>query len=134
MDIKQGVLGDCYLLAVLSALSERPNRIKDLFVSQHFNKLGIYALKINVMGEWTECVIDDFIPCYNKQRGMCFTKAHGNELWVVLLEKVWAKTFGSYLQIESGFTREAMHAFTGAPTRTFFNEKKNFEHAWEALL
>jgi len=99
MDIKQGVLGDCYLLAVLSALSERPNRIKDLFVSQHFNKLGIYALKINVMGEWTECVIDDFIPCYKnfKQRGACFTRAHGNELWVVLLEKVWAKTFGSYL-------------------------------------
>lgn len=88
------------------------------------------------MGEWTECVIDDFIPCYNdfKRRGACFTRAHGNELWVVLLEKVWAKTFGSYLQIESGFTREAMHSFTGAPTKTFFNEEKNKEPAWEALL
>ena len=31
-DIKQGLLGDCYFLSVLSVLSEVPSRIKKLFV------------------------------------------------------------------------------------------------------
>lgn len=33
-DIKQGLLGDCYFLSVLSVLSEDPKRIKDLFLTK----------------------------------------------------------------------------------------------------
>jgi hypothetical protein len=32
-DIKQGALGDCYFLSSLSALTENPDRIRNLFVS-----------------------------------------------------------------------------------------------------
>jgi len=32
-DIKQGLLGDCYFLSVLSVLSEHPSRITKLFLS-----------------------------------------------------------------------------------------------------
>lgn len=31
-DIKQGLLGDCYFLAGLSALAEVPERIRELFL------------------------------------------------------------------------------------------------------
>jgi hypothetical protein len=31
-NIKQGFLGDCYLLASLAALAERPDRIMNLFL------------------------------------------------------------------------------------------------------
>lgn len=33
-DIEQGFLGDCYFLAGLAALAERPDRIFDLFLTQ----------------------------------------------------------------------------------------------------
>jgi len=37
-DIKQGILGDCYLLSVLSCLAENPVRIKNLFVDDEVNE------------------------------------------------------------------------------------------------
>lgn len=33
-DIKQGYLGDCYFLAGLAALAERPDRIFNLFLTK----------------------------------------------------------------------------------------------------
>lgn len=38
--------------------------------------------------------MDDYIPCDDKQPA--FSQANGNELWVILLEKAWAKMHGSY--------------------------------------
>lgn len=36
------------------------------------------------------------------------------------MEKAWAKMFGSYEKIEAGYTREALFALTGAPTKVFY--------------
>lgn len=46
-----------------------------------------------------ECVVDDYIPC-NTKGCPIFSKANGNELWVLLLEKAYAKIYGSYHKIE----------------------------------
>lgn len=62
------------------------------------------------------------IPCISEQRGPAFTRSHGNELWVMFLEKAWAKIYGSYDNIEGGLTRECLHDLTGAPTKTLWNE------------
>ena len=51
-----------------------------------------------------------------------FSSAHGSEIWVLLLEKAWAKIYGSYENIEAGYTREALYALTGAPTKVFYIE------------
>ena len=36
-DIKQGMLGDCYFLSALAALSEKPDRIRDMFLDEDTN-------------------------------------------------------------------------------------------------
>lgn len=51
---------------------------------------------------------------YNKP---AFTSAKDNELWVVLLEKAWAKLYSSYKRIEAGYPEEGLHDLTGAPVR-----------------
>ena len=113
-DIKQGLLGDCYFLSVLSVLAEHSRRITKLFLTDRQNNLGVYGVKICKNGEWKEVVVDDYIPCWKD--GPAFSKAHGNELWVILLEKAWAKLHGSYERIEAGFAENVLRDLTGAPT------------------
>lgn len=62
-DIKQGQLGTCYFLAALSALSESPKRIANLFITRKINAALYYSVKILHRGIWREVVIDDWIPC-----------------------------------------------------------------------
>lgn len=113
-DIKQGLLGDCYFLSVLSVLSEVPSRITKLFLTSDQNSMGVYGIRICKNGEWKDVVIDDYIPCWREDPA--FSKANGNELWVILLEKAWAKLHGSYERIEAGFAENVLRDLTGAPT------------------
>jgi calpain-15 len=66
-------------------------------------------------------VIDDFIPC--KSGKPAFSRANGNELWVLLLEKAYAKAYGSYFKIEGGNPAIALRDLTGAPYVNF--DEKN---------
>ena len=113
-DIKQGLLGDCYFLSVLSVLTEVPSRISKLFEIDSRNDQGIWAVKLYKNGEWSEVVMDNYIPCIDGDA--CFSKANGNELWVIILEKAWAKLHGSYERIEAGHSHEVMRDLTGAPS------------------
>ena len=62
-------------------------------------------------GEWINIVIDDFIPCRNNKPA--FSKAKDKELWVILLEKAYAKMYGNYDKIEAGLTGQAIRDLTG---------------------
>ena len=75
--------------------------------------------------------IDGHIPCVFGNPA--FSKSDKEELWVMLLEKAWAKLYGSYKQIEAGFAEEPLHDLTGAPIKHLFPRQK-FEESWEYLL
>lgn len=77
-------------------------------------------------------VVDDLIPCLDNQP--FFNQTKENELWVILLEKAYAKLYGGYLNIESGLTREALRDLTGAPAKTFFTKKTDQKDLWEQIL
>ena len=62
-DIKQGLLGDCYFLSILSVLAEKPQRIRQLFITEHVSQHGVYAVMLKKNGEARQVVIDDFFPC-----------------------------------------------------------------------
>ena len=68
---------------------------------------------LNLFGEWQHVVIDDFIPVKNKAPS--YSRANGDELWVLLLEKAYAKAYGSYEIIEGGNPAIALRDLTGAP-------------------
>lgn len=109
----QGQLGDCYLLSsIASIISFYPEVIFDKILFS-VNEAHFYVVKLFIDGEWQMIVTDDQFPCeYGKP---VFAKPHGKEIWVMLLEKCWAKIYGSYKAIESGTPTEGFRAFTGAP-------------------
>jgi calpain-15 len=137
-DIWQGELGDCYFLSSLASIAETPKRIQRLFITKEVNPYGIYCVLLCIRGEWREVYIDDRFPCREDSRGNLvpvFSRAKKNELWVLIMEKAWAKLHGSYAKIEAGLSREALHELTAAPTKPFFMDNKNlFNEIKEATL
>lgn len=95
-------------------LSEKNELVRRLFHTTEPNEEGIYSLWLNINGEWTNIVVDDFFPCLPNGKP-AFSRANGPELWVMLLEKAFAKAFGSYAIIEGGNPALAMRDLTGAP-------------------
>ena len=66
-------------------------------------------------------VVDDRFPYDLHKEKWAFSRtsssgASRSEIWVLVLEKAWAKVYGSYQRIEAGTTGEALHPLTGCPT------------------
>jgi len=125
-DIHQGRLGNCFFLSALSALAERKEYIQRLFHSKGISSTGSYSIWLNDSGEWRNMIVDDLIPCTEGKLGTIprFSRSKGNDMWVLLLEKAYAKLYKSYFGTSSGFQQEALAALTGAPTK-YFKFKKN---------
>ena len=67
-------------------------------------------------------MVDDYFPFNEKKNDWAFSRSSSEkEIWVLLLEKAWAKVNGSYQRIEGGTTGEALPALTGAPSDFFYH-------------
>lgn len=53
-------------------------------------------------GKWRMINMDEMIPFILDQKP-AFSDSVNKELWVMILEKAWAKLYKSYKQIEAGF-------------------------------
>jgi hypothetical protein len=61
-DIKQGYLGDCYFLAGLAAIAERPDRIFSLFLVRDMNPVKYFSVRLLYKGKWLVINMDESIP------------------------------------------------------------------------
>jgi calpain-15 len=113
-DIIQGCLNDCWFLTAACALTANQASVEQLFITKTTQKSGIYKLKICKDGEWQVVTVDDLFPCYQSGSPL-YSKSHGSELWVLLLEKAYAKLHGSYSALNFGKATEALTDLTGNP-------------------
>eukprot|EP01080_Neovahlkampfia_damariscottae_P010187 gene10187-2606_t len=112
-DIRQGEIGDCYLLGALGVLSTQPRLVRNLIRPQRYSPNGIYEIKLFISGKWESILIDDYLPV-NKKGKVIFGHSESiHENWVSLIEKGYSKFKGNYKNIESGSMREAMEQLTG---------------------
>ena len=99
-DISQGgIHGNCYFLGALTALIQYPNLIRKIFITEEASEFGYYAVNLCINGEFQIVEIDDFFPCQRKEGkfSSAFSRPRNNKvLWVLILEKAWAKANGSY--------------------------------------
>ena len=123
-DAKQGLLGVCYCLATISTLAYDPEEIKLIFPF-HDVSLGFYVLRFYTGGKPNYVVVDDFFPCNASSFQPLFSKPIGREVWVLLIEKAWAKLIGSYYAAELMTPDQFMEDLTGYPTTgAYFGKKK----------
>ncbi|KRX05947.1 hypothetical protein PPERSA_01025 [Pseudocohnilembus persalinus] len=132
-DILQGSLGDCYFLSSLSVIAEKnEDLIRRLFETQHRNEEGKYLVWLCYDGEWTQVILDDYIVCKNNNQPL-FSSANGQELWVLLMEKAYAKIYGNFHKIEAGLTHFALRDLTGAPGLCISTQEKKLDDLWEFI-
>ncbi len=117
-DVKQGKLGDCWILSAISALAEHPRLVKRLILTKKPNEFGLYRVKLCKMSKWKIIVLDDFFPCFPLSDPI-FSQNEDKEVWVLLLEKAFAKLFGSYNALIAGDCRHSLIDLTGCPTFTY---------------
>lgn len=114
-DLVQGKIGNCWLVAALACAAEHPASIRNVFLTPEYNPRGKYRVRLfdNDKRAFVIIKIDDRIPCKKGTKTPLFMEMQGNELWAVLLEKAFAKLWGSYHTLDGGIMYEAQRALTG---------------------
>jgi hypothetical protein len=133
-DIDQGVLGTCYFLCTLAAIAEYPSRLQPIFITKNHNPNGEYSVKLFKTGVPTKVTVDSLFPCFGDRLTPMFSKIDSGEIWVMVLEKVWAKIYGDYCVTEYGFMNEAVEDLLGAPSEMLLTLDDKPDDIWTKLV
>ena len=95
-------------------MTERPGLLKGLFALKVVNREGLFSAYVYQDGARVEIIVDNYIPCL--EDAPVFSHSETNELWVMILEKIWAKMVGSYEAMVEGSVHEALRDLLGAPS------------------
>ena len=124
-DIAQGGVGDCWLMSALCCMAERPGQLYKIFHQNAYSDRGKYSCSLydGREGRWVTITVDDLLPVNKASGRLLFAQPKGRELWVLLLEKAFAKFCGSYEGLNGGNEVWAFQALTGDPVFNLIREK-----------
>ncbi|XP_036757151.2 calpain-10 isoform X3 [Manis pentadactyla] len=115
--VKQGLLGDCWLLCACAALQKSQHLLNQVippgqpsWLDQTYR--GAFTFRVWQFGRWVEVTVDDRLPCLAGR--LCFSRCQRADVfWLPLLEKVYAKVHGSYEHLWAGQVADALVDLTG---------------------
>ena len=107
--------------------------------------VGAYAVRLYKRGLYFPVILDDLFPMLRRDewttenRGMACARAKEcSALWVSLIEKAYAKFYGSYAELERGFVHHALQDLTGCESERVslvpFSRGKGKKTLWARLL
>jgi calpain-15 len=129
-------------MAAIASVAEFPSFIQDeLFKGETaVNEDGQYTVKLWDIGteegggSWVDVTVDSLIPCKNEQfcRKPLFAGTKDNEMYMMILEKAFAKFAGNYLELKGGWAFIAWTTMTGCEKVYVFS--KNEDEMWEPKM
>lgn len=142
-DAMQGMVGDCWLISSIAAVSEfQGGRCAKALLPRQ-NELcpaGIYLVRLCLAGVWREIFVDDRLPCVGGDEGYgthaAYAQTVKRQIWVSIVEKAYAKASGSYDSLSGGKASEALTVLTGWPcTELLFGRRgsPDADTAWAEL-
>jgi hypothetical protein len=96
---EEGDVHDGWLLSAAAAIAENPGRIQDIFTNQQFSAEGIYELTFFVKGIANQLTIDDRLAMDSNQIPLNARESENDGLWMILLEKAFAKLNVNYANL-----------------------------------
>jgi hypothetical protein len=121
-DIKQSnYIGDCFFLAALGSLAKaNPATIRNMLKD---NKNGTYTVTLHLRQKDGSRVATDVTitneMLYDNNGNLIAAGDGDGELWVMIIEKAYAKAMGGYDNIEDGgLGNEAIEVLTGKSSKT----------------
>ena len=106
------------LYSAINALGNFPERIKKLFINSKKDSTCLYAVNICRNGNLQQVVVDDFFPFNQKNNNKSFITDEKGLLWPQILEKSYAKIYGSYNLISEKSMENILKDLTCAPVIT----------------
>ncbi len=148
-DIRQGVIGDCYLLSSLAETAfVTPAAITSMFI---VNGDGTYTVRFNDNGKWDYVTVDSMLPVDSRGHFVYANfgqniSDHSVPLWVALAEKAYAQInesgwlradlgdtgHNTYAAISAGYMTDALNQITGRGTGFTSVNQTSFVGAFNA--
>lgn len=138
-DVKQGEsIGNCYLMSILGNMGHRKDLIMNIFRTDTLNEDGLYQIYYydEVDQKKKVMFVDNNFPYYSyhgkidESMGSLGAKPNGEEIWVLVLEKCYAKYEGGYANINYGTTTKELYWLTGGITRKI---KTDYSWLWQNI-
>ncbi|XP_078321159.1 calpain-9-like [Crassostrea virginica] len=118
-DIGQGSIGTCWFLSSVANVADKPQLLRRIIPRDSYpvgtpQYDGIFHCRFWRFGIWDDVFIDDYLPIiYGNQIYSAHSNTDPNEMWVALLEKAFARLYGSYTDVSGGMASDSYMALTG---------------------
>ena len=134
-DVRQGLLGNCWLISALGCISKYPSFLKNItFKENNLNQIqDIYQITLYNFWKkkWEKISINQYVPVFQKgivNIPLFSRNSDQNEIYLPILEKAFAKLACGYGNLISGNPGMAFITLTGCEIVECYlkNSKDNF--------